>query len=87
MFFDNFFTSPKLMLKLLENRIYGIKTCATFSATKWMDNKFANFCQIIMILQQKTKLKVSCLTVILGYNQYMGDADLSNQMKVFHEVD
>ena len=52
-----------------------------------MDNKFANFCQIIMIPQQKTKLKVSCLTVILGYNQYMGDADLSNQMKVFHEVD
>ena len=25
-FFDNFFTSVKLILKLLENRIYGIET-------------------------------------------------------------
>ena len=41
----------------------------------------------IMIKRSKDKVKVTCPTVIHEYNQLMGGADLSDQMKVTYEVD
>lgn len=39
------------------------------------------------IKRSKDKLKVSCLTVIYEYNQYMGGIDLLYHMKVSYGVD
>ena len=41
----------------------------------------------IMIKRSKDKVKVTCPTVIHEYNQLMGGADLSDQMKLTYEVD
>ena len=35
----------------------------------------------------KDKVKVTCLSAIQEYNQFMGGVDLSIQMKVTYEVD
>ena len=35
----------------------------------------------------KDKVKVTCLSVIQEYNQFMGGVDLSDQMKVTYKVD
>ena len=132
-FFDNFFTSPTLMLKLSEKGIYATGTvrsnrkhlpplkpekqrlslkadkqmkrgehdwlaCDSISATKWMDNKavilLSNYHDPRDVYQiqrrvkgSKDKMQVSCPTVIHEYNQYMGGVDLSDQMKVYYQVD
>ena len=39
------------------------------------------------VKRSKDKVKVSCPTVIYEYNQYMGEVDLSDQMKVSYQVD
>ena len=68
------------------------------SAIKWMDNKsvilLSNYLhpkkmQRIdhQVKGSKDKIKVTRPTVIHEYNQFMGEVDLSNQMKVTYEVD
>ena len=123
-FFDNFLTSPALLVKLLEMGIYATGTVGAnqknmpilkhdkemkrgehdwfssnhLSAIKWMDNKsviFLSNCFNPKETQQierrvkgsKDKIKVTCPSVIQEYNQFMGGADLSDQMKVTYEVD
>ena len=108
-FFDNFFTSPALLVKLLEMGIYATGTVRAnrknmpvlkhdkemkrgehdwfssnhLSAIKWMDNKS------VMLLYNyfNFNVKVTCLSVIQEYNQFMGGVDLSDQMKVTYKVD
>ena len=123
-FFDNFFTSPAVLLKLLEMGIYVTGTVRAnrknmpvlkhdkemkrgeydwffsnhLSAIKWMDNKsvilLSNYFNPKKTQQierrvkgSKDKVKVTCLSVIQEYNQFMGGVDLSDQMKVTYEVD
>ena len=68
------------------------------SAIKWMDNKsvilLSNYfnpkkTQQIerRVKSSKDKVKVTCLSVIQEYNQFMGGVDLSDQMKNTYEVD
>ena len=72
--------------------------CDSISATKWMDNKavmlLSNYHDPSDVYQiqrrvkgSKDKMQVSCPTVIHEYNQYMGGVDLSDQMKVYYQVD
>ena len=123
-FFDNFFISPALFVKLLEMGIYVTGTVRAnrknmpvlkhgkemkcgeldwfssnhLSAIKWMDNKsvilLSNYFNLKETQQvewrvkgSKDKVKVTCASVIQEYNQFMGGVDLSDQMKVTHEVD
>ena len=77
---------------------YDCRACASFSATKWMDNKSvislwnyhdpraAHYIKR-RVNGSKDKLEVSCATVIHEYNQYMGGVHLSEQMKISSEVD
>ena len=68
------------------------------SAIKWMDNKsvillsnYFNLKEMQQVEQRvkgsKDKVKVTCPSVIQEYNHFMGGVDLSDQMKVTHEVD
>ena len=68
------------------------------SAIKWMDNKsvilLSNYFNRKETQQigrrvkgSKDKVKVTCPSAIQEYNQFMGDVDLSDQMKVTYEVD
>ena len=123
-FFDNIFTSPALLVKLLEMEIYATGTARAnrknmpvlkhdkemkrgeldwfssnhLSAIKWMDNKsvilLSNYfnpkeTQQIerRVKDSKDKVKVTWLSAIQEYNQFMGGVDLSDQMKVTYEID
>ena len=66
------------------------------SAIKCMDNKsvillYFNPKETQQIKRRvkgsKDKVKVTCPSAIQEYNQFMGDVDLSDQMKVTYEVD
>ena len=68
------------------------------SAIKWMDNKsvilLSNYFNPKETQQierrvkgSKDKVKVTCLSAIQEYNQFMGGVDLSDQMKVTYEID
>ena len=99
-FFDNFFTSPALLVKLLEVAIYATGTVRTNRKNmpvKWMDNKsvvlLSNYFNPKETQQierrvkgSKHKVKVTCPSVIQEYNPFMGGGDLSDQMKVSYEV-
>ena len=74
------------------------QACKTLSATKWIDIKsvilLSNYHDLRVVKYidrqvkgSKNKLKILCPNIIFEYKQYMGRVDLSDQMKMFYQID